>query len=62
MNRRQELIDRLSSKPGLRGRVDAHCVSCVYEEGQGGSWRQQVQACTVTECPLYPVRARRAPA
>ena len=60
MDRRQELINRLSAKPGLRGKVDANCVYCVYEEGQGGSWREQVQACTVTACPLYSVRARRA--
>jgi hypothetical protein len=61
MSRRQELIDRLSAKPGLRGKVDAHCVSCIYEVSNGGSWRQQVQACTVTDCPLYSVRAKRSP-
>jgi len=55
-DRRQELIDKHVAKPGLRGKIDAHCISCVYEQSNGGTWRQQVELCTVTVCPLYGVR------
>jgi hypothetical protein len=58
MNRRDALIDKHQSKAGLRGKIDAMCISCVYEEGQGGTWAQQIEACTVTKCPLFSVRRR----
>lgn len=41
-----------------RAAIDAQCKACVYDKnvsGQG-SWRKQVQNCTVTACPLYEVR------
>ena len=44
--------DRLS----LRGAIDAKCRDCIYDELEPGSWRRQVAACTVTACPLHPVR------
>lgn len=57
MNRRDELIAKHAKKTGLRGKVDAHCISCIYDETPGnGSWRQQTEACTVLKCPLWPVR------
>ena len=60
--RRDELITRESSKPGLRGRVNAFCISCIVEPGAGGgSWRQQVTDCTAVTCPLYPVRPQSDP-
>ena len=46
----------LAKSDGLRARVDAQCVSCIYDDHVRGAWRQQVEACTVTTCPLYPVR------
>ena len=52
------LIERLKNKAGLRGRVDAHCVQCVYDPAVEGTWRQQVEACEVLGCPLWEVRAR----
>ena len=52
----QELIDRLSSKPGLRGKIDAKCVECIYDPLDVGTWRQQVARCTSYTCPLRPVR------
>ena len=56
-DRRQTVIDRLVVKPGLRGKVDAMCVYCIYDPGGGGgTWPQQVEACTSKDCPLYPVR------
>ena len=60
-DRRQELIDKHVSKPGLRGKIDAHCISCVYERSNGGTWRQQVEQCCVPSCPLYSVRAMSKP-
>jgi len=56
-DRQQELIARESSKPGMRGKVNAKCIECIYDgNGGGGSWRQQVKACTSPKCPLYPIR------
>lgn len=42
----------------LRASIDAHCKSCVYDEGKkgAGTWRKQCQECTITTCPIYPVR------
>ena len=56
MSRRDELITKHVQKKGLRGKVDAHCISCVYDEANKGTWRQQIEWCTVTTCPLYSVR------
>ena len=54
---KQGLIDRLCSRPGKTGRVNAKCVECIYDpQGGSGTWRQQVEACTATTCPLWPVR------
>ena len=52
----QELIDRLSSKPGLRGKIDAKCVECIYDPLDVGTWLQQVAICSSYTCPLRPVR------
>ena len=53
------LVAKLVGKAGLRGKVDAKCIDCIYDpESGGGTWKQQVEACTVTSCPLYTVRAR----
>lgn len=54
----QEIIDRLMIKPGLRSKIDAHCVSCVYDDLVPGSWRKQVELCSIPTCPIYDVRPR----
>ena len=37
--------------------INAHCRECIYDPKNGtGTWRQQVEACTVTKCPLYEWR------
>ena len=55
--RRLDLIAKEGSKAGLRGKINAKCIECVYDPlGGDGSWRQQVQNCLGTDCPLYPVR------
>jgi len=46
-----------STKLSLRGAINAACKECIYDDkGGAGSWRQQVEACTVFKCALYPVR------
>lgn len=55
---KRNLIEKLKNKPGLRGKVDAHCISCVFDVNSPGNWRIQVGECTVTSCPLYSVRPR----
>ncbi len=58
-DRRAELIARELAKPGLRGHINAMCIYCIFDpDGGGGSWRQQVEACTAPKCPLFNVRAR----
>ena len=50
----QETSEKRAS---LRGCINAMCKSCIYDPiGGNGTWRQQVEACTATHCPLYPVR------
>lgn len=45
------------SKPSLRKAINDHCKGCIYDPQSGlGSWRKQVELCTVTTCPLFPVR------
>ena len=57
MTHEEKLIQRQVSKKGWRGRVNAKCIECIYDEKSGsGTWRQQVEACTSTDCPLYPLR------
>ena len=44
-------------KHSLRAAINAKCKQCIYDPESGmGAWRQQVAACTVTRCPLWPVR------
>lgn len=55
-SRRLDVIHSRASKPGLRGKIDAMCCSCIYDPTQLGNWRKQVEKCTSKACPLYPVR------
>jgi hypothetical protein len=36
--------------------IEEYCKSCIYDETQPGSWRQQVEECTIKSCPLWVVR------
>ena len=40
----------------LRNSIDHHCKDCLYDPRESGTWRKQVQNCTMPECHLYPVR------
>lgn len=48
-------------RQSLRDHIDRMCKHCIYDPGKGnGTWRQQVEACTSPNCPLYEVRPRLA--
>ncbi len=53
---KKNLIDRLASKAGLRGPLDAKCAECIYDPSEEGTWRKQVEKCTSWACPLHSVR------
>ena len=41
----------------LRPAINAMCKHCIFDpHGGGGSWREQVEACTSPGCPLFTVR------
>jgi len=41
----------------LRKAINDKCRDCIYDPESGlGTWRQQVEACGVTTCPLHPYR------
>ena len=43
-------------KVGMRKRINDHCRECIYDESDAGSWRKQVQACTIERCQLWDIR------
>ena len=43
---------------GMRAAIDAKCRDCIYDPLAGGTWRAQVEACTATDCGLFPYRPR----
>jgi hypothetical protein len=50
---------KLAAKPkGLRTRVNLMCKDCIYDPEGTGTWRKQVENCTVTLCPLWEIRPR----
>jgi hypothetical protein len=50
-------VSPMKARRGLRAAVDAMCRACIYDPvGGAGTWRQKVQACTSTGCPLFGVR------
>jgi hypothetical protein len=66
--RRAIVKENLASKrggprPSLRGRINLHCKDCIYDSvGAGlGTWRQQIEDCGDTGCPLWAVRPRSTP-
>ena len=46
----------MTKKFSLRACVNDKCKSCIYDPEAAGTWLQQVTLCSVTTCPLYPVR------
>jgi len=36
--------------------INAKCRECIYDPRSPGNWRQQVEACSSTNCALHPFR------
>lgn len=58
---RENVLDGATVKPkkrSMRAAINAYCKECTYDDAfkGGGTWREQVEACTVTKCPLYEFR------
>jgi hypothetical protein len=34
------------------------CIGCNYDEKDKGTWRQQIESCTMKNCPLYGFRPK----
>ena len=54
-----EIVDtkqRKKKRPSMRAAINAKCKDCSYDPLDRGTWRQQVGACTDTECSLHPLR------
>ena len=50
-------MKRVKSKAiSWRKAVDAKCRECNYDEFDNGSWRAQVESCTMIDCALYAIR------
>ena len=51
--------EQSKGKRSLRSAINAHCKDCIYDPTKNSgleTWREQVEACTVTKCSLYEVR------
>ena len=47
---------------GMRAAINRMCRDCIYDAVAGtGTWRQQVEACTVVNCALYEYRPKSEP-
>lgn len=44
------------TRPSLRAAIDAMCKGCIYDPISPGTWREQVEGCSSSNCPLHPVR------
>lgn len=40
----------------LKKCIENHCKNCTYDNAAPGSWRAQVESCTVRSCALWEVR------
>ena len=53
---KRKLVARIGKKGGFRASINAHCCQCIYDELVPGTWRKQVENCTVSDCELYHLR------
>lgn len=42
----------------LRKAINEKCKECIFDPAAPGTWKKQVDDCTVQSCPLWPVRPR----
>jgi hypothetical protein len=47
-----------TKKTSKRQAIDAFCKGCTYDALDVGTWRQQVEQCTVKTCPLWQHRPK----
>ena len=40
----------------LKKCIEQHCKNCTYDNHQPGTWREQIEDCTVKSCALWVVR------
>lgn len=40
----------------MRKAINDFCKSCIYDDCSPGTWRKQVELCTISDCALYPYR------
>lgn len=59
MTTQADAVDVETAHPAKVSRktaIDAFCKQCIYDPSARGNWRQQVEACEATNCPLYAYR------
>lgn len=49
---------RPKPRRSMRKAINDYCKDCTYDDQfkGGGTWREQVEACAVTKCPLFEFR------
>ena len=40
----------------IKQSVNENCKQCIYDPAESGNWREQVEACEMTRCPLFEHR------
>jgi prophage regulatory protein len=40
----------------FRTAINAKCKDCIYDPKEKGTWRKQVEHCTITTCSLHTIR------
>jgi hypothetical protein len=48
----------ISRRISLRAAINGCCRACIHDPHAPGTWRQQVEACTSSECALHAARPR----
>ena len=38
--------------------INAKCKECIYDPELRGTWRQQIEACDLNSCTLWPYRPK----
>jgi hypothetical protein len=44
------------NRPSLRSAINSKCHSCTVDPLDIGTAAQQIACCTISDCPLHPVR------
>lgn len=49
-------VPRKEHRYSMRQAIDLNCKDCIYDDQDVGNWKQQVTACTITDCPFHDHR------